>query len=58
MYLKILFMVCMSVFHNYQICRISKGHVKWYLPKDIRTYKSLIKESSPALCIWLEDLFS
>ena len=38
--------------------RTNKGYVKWYLDKDIRSYKHLIKESSPELNVWLEKLFS
>lgn len=34
------------------------GYVKWYLEKDIRYYKHLIKDSSKNLNKWLEKLFS
>lgn len=38
--------------------RTSKGYVKWYLDKDIRSYIHLIKDTSPELNEWLEKLFS
>lgn len=38
--------------------RTSKGYVKWYLDKDIRSYIHKIKESSFELNLWLESLFS
>lgn len=37
--------------------RTSKGYVKWYLDKDIRSYIHLIKESSKELNEFLESLF-
>ncbi len=38
--------------------RTSKGYVVWYLDKDIRPYKHLIKDTSSELNIWIESLFS
>jgi hypothetical protein len=38
--------------------RTDKGYVKWYLDKDIRSYITLIKETSPKLNTWLEKLFT
>lgn len=37
--------------------RTHRGYVKWYLDKDIRSYKHLINNTSESLNSWLEELF-
>jgi hypothetical protein len=37
--------------------RTSKGYVRWYLDKDIRSYIHLVNDSSQELNEWLEKLF-
>lgn len=38
--------------------RNSRGYVRWYLDKDIRSYIHQVKETSSELNTWLEKLFT